>query len=118
MKVCSAALAMAIALAMAAGACSSGTVTGGAGGTSSGGTGGSSTGGTMGSGGTGGPSCPNVAACGGSVVGTWNVTSSCLKLGGTLDITGAGLDPRTCNNVAITGSLSVTGTWTANANGT
>ena len=35
-----------------------------------------------------------------------------------LDITFAGLDPRTCTNVALSGSVTVTGTWTAASNGT
>jgi hypothetical protein len=70
-----------------------------------------------GSGGSGG-SCPNGTACGGNVVGSWTVSSSCLTLGGTLDISLAGLDPRSCSNVKISGPMSVTGTWTANADGT
>jgi hypothetical protein len=52
------------------------------------------------------------------VVGTWNVQSSCLTLSGALDIALAGLDPRTCKSVTIAGSLNVTGSFTANANGT
>src|SRR5262249_963196 len=35
-----------------------------------------------------------------------------------LDITYAGLDPRSCTNVTLSGSLTVSGTWTANSNGT
>ena len=63
--------------------------------------------------------CINGTPCGGSPVGTWNVTSSCLTLtSGNLDISNAGLDPTSCKNVTLTGSLTVTGTWTANANGT
>ena len=55
----------------------------------------------------------------GNVVGTWNVTSSCLGLSSSnLDIGAAGLNPSACNNVTLSGSLTVTGTWTANANGT
>src|SRR4051812_5096055 len=47
--------------------------------------------GTNSSSGTGGPmSCPNVTACGGDVVGTWTVASSCLKLSGNVDIALAG----------------------------
>ena len=124
MKVQSAFLAMTAAFAMISGACSSNGIgnsgtggssstggTTGAGGNSSG-TGGSGTGGA-------GPSCPNGTACGGSVVGTWNVSSSCLTLSDSnVDIGLAGLDPRTCNNVTISGSLTVTGTLTAKADGT
>jgi hypothetical protein len=35
-----------------------------------------------------------------------------------LDIGPAGLDPTMCKNVKLTGSVNVSGTWTANANGT
>ena len=87
------------------------------------GTGGvASTGGRLGTGGivsTGGSStgeaCPNGSVCGGDVVGTWNVTSSCLVLLGDLDMTFVGLG---CQSVPATGALQVTGTWTAKANGT
>ena len=42
-----------------------------------------------------------------------------MKLSATnLDISAAGLDPASCTNVKLTGSLNVSGTWTANANGT
>ena len=91
-------------------------------------TGGSSSGGSTGNGGSpasGGSTgtnqppdagvCPNVAPCGGDVVGTWTVTSSCLRVAGELDLSlvGAG-----CPSGPVTGSLQVTGTWTANANTT
>jgi hypothetical protein len=56
-----------------------------------------------------------VSPCGGNVVGTWNVTASCLKLSGQMDLTPAGLN---CPPAAVTGSLQVTGTWTAKADGT
>ena len=114
MKFQTPAAALAIAVGMLTGACgpTSGNLTG------TGGSGNST--GTAGTTGTGGSaSCPSVTACGGSVVGTWNVTSSCLKLSATnLDISMAGLDPSACVNVTLTGSVDVTGTWTANANGT
>ncbi len=106
-----------LAIAMILGACSSSPI-------SSSGTGGnSSTGGTTGSGGSssgtgGGASCPNVTACGGSAVGTWNVTSSCLTVNGSVAASWLGLDPSTCTSVTISGSLRVSGTFTANANGT
>jgi len=86
----------------------------------------SGTGGTPGSGGTvssggstgtggAGASCPNVTACGGDLVGTWTVTSSCLKVSGNLDLSlvGAG-----CPSAPVTGDLQVTGSWTANSDGT
>jgi non-reducing end alpha-L-arabinofuranosidase len=61
-------------------------------------------------------SCSNVTACGGNVVGTWNVASSCLKLMGTMDPSMFGL---TCTSASVTGgTLQVSGTWTANADGT
>ena len=113
MKVQAGVLAMAIAIGMISGACNPTTGTlSGTGGSSSG------TAGSTGTAGTGGPSCPNGAPCGGSVVGTWNVTSSCLNLSGALDISLVGLDPRTCKSASISGSINVSGTWTANANGT
>ena len=96
-------LALAFALfAMILGACSSDA------------TGPSGTGGSTGTGGTG-QSCSNVVPCGGNAVGTWTVSSSCLNITGSLDLTFAGLN---CPPAAVTGSLQVTGTWTANADGT
>ncbi len=104
MKIRSAVLAMA-AVGMMAGACSSGTGNpSGAGGSSGGGAGG-------------GASCPDGTACGGDVVGTWTVTSSCLSVNGTLDLTQAG-EAAACPTAPVTGSLQVSGTWTANADGT
>lgn len=94
--------------------------TGGTGGTASGGqpsTGGSSgttTGGSSGNGGSG-ASCSNVAACGGSVVGAWTVTSSCLEVSGEVDLSPVGLG---CASAPVTGFLEVTGTWTAHSDGT
>jgi len=66
-------------------------------------------------GGARGTNCSNVAACGGSLVGTWTVASSCLNLTGNLDLSlvGAG-----CPSAPVTGSLEVKGSFTANANGT
>jgi hypothetical protein len=61
------------------------------------------------------PACPNGPSCGGSVVGTWNVTSSCLTLSGNMDVSLIGMG---CSTVPVVGSLQVTGTWTAKANGT
>lgn len=63
-------------------------------------------------------SCSNITGCGGPVPGTWTVSSSCLKLSGMVDLAAANLDPRSCTSATITGDLTVTGTFTANANGT
>lgn len=101
MKVQSAVLALTTALAfgMGSGACSSSTPPrSGSGGSS--GTGGASS------------SCTSVAACGGSVVGEWNVQSSCLSVSGNLDLAQAGLN---CPAPPVSGSLHVTGSFTANA---
>jgi hypothetical protein len=73
-----------------------------------------SAGGTNAGGGAG-PACTDVSACGGSVLGTWKVSSSCLSLAGDLD--GAYLSLG-CSKVPVTGTLTTTGTFTANANGT
>src|SRR5664279_6447948 len=81
---------------------------------SSGGGGGSGGGGS-GSGGSTQANCPNGATCGGDVVGTWKVTSSCLNASGDMDVSLSGLG---CKTVPATGTLQVTGTWTANKDGT
>jgi hypothetical protein len=60
-------------------------------------------------------SCTSVSACGGNVVGTWKVASSCLKLSGNLDVSLLSL---ACPTVPITGSIGTTGTFVANADGT
>jgi hypothetical protein len=66
--------------------------------------------------GGGGPDlCANVTACGGDVVGTWNVTGSCLTVSGDMDVSSFGLG---CPTVTATGTLTVAGTWTANGDGT
>jgi len=80
----------------------------------------SGNGGSQGSGGnTGGTTqptnCPNGSSCGGDVVGTWNVTSSCLNVWGDYDVSLLGMG---CSSVRVTGSFDVTGTWTANSDGT
>jgi len=120
-----------------AAACSSSTSSTGTGGTSSTGTAGSgnsnaggtsSTGGnnatggsvgTAGSGTGGGGSCTpsaNVTACGGTVTGTWTAQSSCLNVSGPVDV--QALFGLTCTSGQVTGTLQVTGSWTANADGT
>ncbi len=85
--------------------------TGGAGGA------GSDTGGAGGSSGSGGgpASCSYVTPCGGDLVGTWTVDASCLAVSGVLDLSSFGLG---CSQASVTGTLGVTGTWTANADGT
>jgi non-reducing end alpha-L-arabinofuranosidase len=60
-------------------------------------------------------SCSSVTPCGGNVVGSWKVTSSCLKLSGDMDVSLASLG---CPTVPVTGSLTTTGTFVANADGT
>jgi hypothetical protein len=79
--------------------------------------GGSGGSGGFGGGGSGGgpPICINGTSCGGDLVGTWAVSSSCLTLSGNMDVTMASLG---CNTVPVTGSLQVSGTWTAKADGT
>ena len=59
--------------------------------------------------------CSNVSPCGGSVVGSWTVSSSCLKLSGDLDVSLLSLG---CSSVPVTGSVSTTGSFVANADGT
>jgi hypothetical protein len=126
MKAQSPVLALAMALGILSAACAqSGGQSGSGGSGQSGGSNGSGgsgqSGGSNGSGGsssTGGTSgsCTSVSACGGNVVGTWNVSSACLDLSSSnLDISLAGLDPTSCKNVTMTGSLHVSGTWTANS---
>jgi len=79
-----------------------------AGGSSNSGGGGASSGGA-------GPTCTGLTPCGGSVVGVWNVSSSCLKLSGDMDVSLASLG---CPSVPVVGSLTTTGSFIANADGT
>ncbi len=61
------------------------------------------------------------AACGGSVVGTWTVTSSCLQPSGPINLLNlaAGTSTQPCTTGQFTGgSLQVTGTWTGKSGGT
>ncbi len=104
---------MALAAAMANVGCSSsnGLPTGTGGTPGAGGS--TAAGGTTGSGG-GASSCTGLTPCGGSVVGTWTVASSCLSVSGDMDVTLASLG---CSTVPVTGALHVTGSWTANADG-
>jgi hypothetical protein len=48
----------------------------------------------------------DVDACGGDVVGSWDVTSSCLKLSGEFNSRGTGLG---CDTFRVTGAIEVTG---------
>ena len=128
-------LAMAMALGMISGACSSsvsGTPSGAGGSSTSGGASGSQSGGASGSGGSGSGGAPSkggssgssgactasasVTPCGGVVAGTWTVTSACLSLSGQLDM--QSLFALSCPTGQVTGTLQVTGTWTAKADGT
>ncbi|HVT07985.1 MAG TPA: hypothetical protein VHO67_11045, partial [Polyangia bacterium] len=81
-------------------------------GTGSGGSPGTGSGGSTptGTGGTSGGSCPGLTPCGGSVNGSWTVSSSCLNVSGDMDVTLASLG---CKSVPVNGSLHVTGSWTA-----
>jgi hypothetical protein len=101
------------AFALIFGMVSSGCSSGSSNSTSSGEAGSSGNSSKGGSGGTssGGESCPEVEACGGDVVGTWEVKSQCLTFDGKADIGYLGL---TCvPNVAdIKGSINVTGKLT------
>ena len=49
------------------------------------------------------------------MVGKWTVTSSCLAVSGDMNVMLASLG---CKTVPVAGSLKVTGTWTANSDGT
>jgi non-reducing end alpha-L-arabinofuranosidase len=67
-------------------------------------------------GGAGAPAtCSNVAACGGSVVGSWKVSASCLQLSGNMDVSVLGLG---CPTVPVTGSVTTSGSFVANPDGT
>lgn len=102
----------------AGGATSNGGNKGTGGATSSGGStakGGAS--GNGGAGGAGGDACANpttVAPCGGDVVGTWTVTPSCMKVSGNIDLTDLGIG---CTSATISGTIKVSGTWTAGSDG-
>jgi hypothetical protein len=59
--------------------------------------------------------CDAIAPCGGDVIGTWVVAGSCLPVSGMANVAGFGLG---CTGAPVTGMLEVSGTWTANADGT
>src|SRR4051794_18371431 len=76
----------------------------------------SGSGGNTGTGGSNaGPACTSVVPCTGSVVGTWKVASSCLTMSGDMETSFLSLG---CPTVPVSGSLSVTGTFVANSDGT
>lgn len=79
---------------------------------SSGGSGGSagSSGGAGSPGGSSGGTCVSEPSCGGDVVGSWEVTSSCLTLDGDFATRGTGLG---CNTFKVTGALQVKGSFSA-----
>jgi hypothetical protein len=97
--------------------CMGSTGTGGTGGSAGAGgipTGGTTTYPTGGTGGTAGTTCEVTTPCGGDVVGSWTVSSSCLKVSGQVDLSPTGL---ACKTGEVTRLLKVSGTWTAAANG-
>lgn len=53
--------------------------------------------------------------CGGDVVGSWTVVDSCLKVSGS--VTGLTFLGLGCGAAPTTGSLEVTGTWSASSDG-
>ncbi len=79
-------------------------------------TGGSANGGAATGGASAASACTAIQPCGGSLVGTWNVssTSTCLSLSGTMDLSSIGADCKsgTVNDgtVQITGSITFTDT--------
>ena len=109
-------LTIAAALAMCAASCSSSPGGGGSGSASGGKGGGTSTGGQGGAAST--DACGSPAgftACGGDVTGAWTVSSSCLGFSGERNIEAISLG---CVTVSVTGSVQVSGSWIANADGT
>lgn len=94
----------------AGGASGSGGAANASGGVSGPSTAGSGQGGASGAGGA----CSQATPCGGDVVGEWTVTSSCLRVGGLLDLSQASTG---CDSAPITGSRKVTGTWTVTSDG-
>ncbi|MEP7049831.1 MAG: arabinofuranosidase catalytic domain-containing protein [Pseudomonadota bacterium] len=75
----------------------------------------SNTGGSSGAQG-GSASCgANVVPCGGVAVGSWTVTPSCLSVSGERSLEAVGLG---CVSAPVTGALQVSGSWSANADGT
>jgi len=100
----------------------SGSSAGGAAGRASSDGGATSNGGASSSGGApagGASTCSNVTPCGGSVIGSWTVASSCLKLSGNMDVSLLGLGTAgDCLTVPAIGSITTSGTFVANPDGT
>jgi len=77
--------------------------------------------GTSGDMGTGGrvdppePSCEDVTACGGDVLGVWFAVASCLPVTGTADLAPFGIG---CSEGDLSGELEVSGNWTVAEDGT
>jgi hypothetical protein len=57
-------------------------------------------------------SATNVTPCGGDLVGSWDVTSSCLKLSGDFTSRGTGLG---CDTFKVTGAAQVSGSFVMTA---
>lgn len=57
----------------------------------------------------------NVVPCGGSVLGSWTATPSCLTVSGERNLSAIGLG---CLTAPVTGSVQVSGGWVAKADGT
>jgi len=109
-------------VAMVVGAGGAGCSNGGGGGAGAGNLAGSSAAGATsmggsapGGGGSNPGACSSVTACGGDLVGSWTVSSSCLTLSGNMDISILGLG---CPAVPVTGTVKTAGTFIANADGT
>ncbi|HVY37094.1 MAG TPA: hypothetical protein VHM31_04145, partial [Polyangia bacterium] len=109
-------LPLAAAVALFGASCSS-SPGGGASGSASGGKGGAtSTGGHAGGAST--DACGGATgfnACGSEVTGAWTVASSCLAFSGERNIEAISLG---CVTASVTGTVQVSGSWVANANGT
>jgi len=60
-------------------------------------------------------SCSSVTACGGDLAGTWVAAGSCLPVSGQANMAGFGLG---CTAAPVTGTLEVSGAWTAKLDGT
>ena len=116
MKINFAVVSAAVTLGILSAACSSGSGSGGPGGSAGAGGAANTGGGANPGGGATGAECSNVAPCGGDLVGSWSVKSSCLKVSGSLDV--RTLFSFSCATGQVTGSLQVAGTWSAKADGT
>ena len=62
--------------------------------------------------GSSGGTCSNAAACGGSIVGTWTITSSCVSESGSM------FDSQCPSATVRSSGLTITGSVTYNADGT